>query len=1049
MYPRKFVRKRIVRDASAPLVELLESRTLLSADGGEAFALAAAQSPQAHGIIVGGDAVSFGNGAINATAATQVFAHDFGAKGDGVSDDAAAIQQALNSAPSGAVVLLDAGKTYRLASSLVINRTVSLDGNGATLLLNPGQGNADTWFDIHSDAGSVSYSWKQTVTAGQNAFQANISTGDIRGGDWILISLGEDSGNPGQPQYQRLVRVVANDGNTLVINRPASFDITAGSLDNSIRKVAAPANNVTLRNLNLDFSAGVSPTSAVRAMAVNGLSINNITGRIAGFDLTACNDVRIQSVTGQLAGRITFVSLVNSHRSEDVELRDGQISWAFNRPAVNIDSWSRDVRIVGMSLTSTLATGMGSIIAVTDGASQVRIENASVGTSGPATLVAADDTQSVSVLNTTLTGWYRSVPTARSSLLTVNGVTYTDASRLTLPVDAGAAPAGAPSGLSVTDRDRQHISLAWDNSNAGPAWFDVQRSSDGTNFVTLATVPGDTPGYTDGLVQPGITYYYRVSAANYAGESSFSAAVPAMAKSGLQTEFGPGGLTKLIFDDVELLPQNASGGANTMAVWDYMIQKPDGSTLDLGGSVNLLKKTFDAASRTVSWQYSWGVIACQYIIDGERLRTNVSLVNNSPTDTLVGVNLSPLQIQFPQMPDGFVSYGPVVGFNQQGPTVLRANYGADAIVFANDDVTAPLTSGFYCTNTTAFDVWLSTLKNGSQPGGWPSVHRPVAPGASDAYTVSLRFGDSTTPTADLAADIYQAYQNYNPPQLTWTDRRPIGILHIENEAKVTATNPHGWWINGVAVDTTTTAGLENFRTQLLAAADTSIAVLKRANAQGMILWSVEGFGHPNSWGYLGAPDVATILSPEIDYKGAIDEYFKRFRDAGLRVGLTLRPQEVTVVNGVSNQFESPDPVQTLLRRARYAHDRWGVTLFYIDSPVNFVTGEQLPASALQALHAALPDCLFSPEFASTGYYSNAAPYAELRGGTTRTSDAALACDPDAFSMINISDGDVVANHDLLVDSVRQGNILLFNAWGNFPVVDAVIAIYNDANSGNP
>ncbi len=1046
MYPRKFARKSPVRDASTPLVEMLESRTLLSADGGDQFALAEEQSlPRARGTIVGGDAVSFGAGGTNASAATQVFAHDFGAKGDGVTDDASAIQQALNSAPLGAVVMLDAGKTYRIASPLVIRRTVSFDGNGATLLLSPGQGTADTWFDIHSDTAGVTYAWKQTITAGQNSFQANIPASQIQGGDWILVSLGEDSGNAGQPQYQRLVRVVSNDGTTLVVNRTVPFDITAGSLDNSIRKVASPANNITLRNLNLDFPSGVSPSSAVRALAVAGLTIANLTGRIAGFDLTACNDITIQGVTGQLSGRIAVVSLVSVHRSQDVEIRDGQVTWGFNRPAVSVDSWSRNVRIAGLSLTCVLRATMDGVFAVAGGASQVRIENSRVRTFGPASLITAEDPQSVSVLNTTLIGWYRSIPTARASLLTVNGVTYTDMSQLTFPVDPGPAPTGTPTGLRVADRDRQHISLAWDNSTANQAWFEVQRGTDGTNFATVATVDGDTTDYTDAAVQPGITYYYRVRAANYAGEAAFSTAVPAVARTGLQVTFGDTGIQKITFGDYTLLDLSVNPW-DGFAVGDYMIQHADGTTAHVSGALNF-HSSFDLATTTVTWQYAWGAVSCQYVVSDDQIQINVHVVNNSPTDTLVGVNVIPFIIQFPEFPDGFQAC-PYVGMNVDGPTVFKAAYGQDAVVFANEQIGKPLLSGLFSTNETAttrrWQVWVGSLPESWFPGGWSGLSRPVPPGGSDTYNVSLRFGDKATPIGQTAGDVFQQYEDVNPPELAWDDRRAIGALHIASEgSSITATNPHGWWI-GYSIDTTTPAGLEDFRAEMLASADASIAVLKSANAQGMIVWGVEGFGHEPAYPYYGAPDMATTLSPELDYQGTIDEYFKRFRDAGLRTGVTLRPMELTDVNGVISQFESSDPVQTIIRRARYAHERWGCTLFYIDSP-NGIT-----ADSMRIINEALPNCLFSPEGFNmvTGWYSASAPYLELRGGVTETPDTALAYNPAAFTLIQISGGDFLANHDVLVASVKHGNILLFNAWYGNAAVDAVIAIYDDAKRDN-
>lgn len=64
--------------------------------------------------------------------ALSVTPEDFGAKGDGVTDDTAAIQSAINN-PNGAQVEFSAGKTYRVTSTLQVPSGAELRGNGATL----------------------------------------------------------------------------------------------------------------------------------------------------------------------------------------------------------------------------------------------------------------------------------------------------------------------------------------------------------------------------------------------------------------------------------------------------------------------------------------------------------------------------------------------------------------------------------------------------------------------------------------------------------------------------------------------------------------------------------------------------------------------------------------------------------------------------------------------------------------------------------------------------------------------------------------------------
>lgn len=107
---------------------------------------------------------------------------DFGAKGDGTTDDAPAIQAAITAlaAKNGGILYFDA-KTYRLASAVVINNVaVRLQGQGFVEGPTPGNG---TWFLIDATGftpftftgaaarggGIADIAFYQTHTATQNA----------------------------------------------------------------------------------------------------------------------------------------------------------------------------------------------------------------------------------------------------------------------------------------------------------------------------------------------------------------------------------------------------------------------------------------------------------------------------------------------------------------------------------------------------------------------------------------------------------------------------------------------------------------------------------------------------------------------------------------------------------------------------------------------------------------------------------------------------------------------------------------------------------------
>jgi len=130
------------------------------------------------------------------------------------------------------------------------------------------------------------------------------------------------------------------------------------------------------------------------------------------------------------------------------------------------------------------------------------------------------------------------------------------------------------------------------------------------------------------------------------------------------------------------------------------------------------------------------------------------------------------------------------------------------------------------------------------------------------------------------------------------------------------------------------------------------------NAQGMIVWDLEGMQYPRI-NYVGDPRMLSVLAPEMEYNGAVDAYFKKFRDAGLRVGVTVRPQRLrlTTRGGGRRGCQS-----TLYpgRPNRLAHTRWGATLFYIDSNVSSPPFT-MPPSCKQ-LQEMFPDVLLIPEW---------------------------------------------------------------------------------------
>ena len=80
-----------------------------------------------------------------------------------------------------------------------------------------------------------------------------------------------------------------------------------------------------------------------------------------------------------------------------------------------------------------------------------------------------------------------------------------------------------PSGLTATSVNTTRIDLSWVDNASNETGYQVQRSSNGTTWSTIAgTLPANSTTYSDASAAPGSTYYYRVRAFNDSTNSDYS-----------------------------------------------------------------------------------------------------------------------------------------------------------------------------------------------------------------------------------------------------------------------------------------------------------------------------------------------------------------------------------------------------------------------------------------------------------------------------------------------------------------------------------------------
>ena len=525
-----------------------------------------------------------------------------------------------------------------------------------------------------------------------------------------------------------------------------------------------------------------------------------------------------------------------------------------------------------------------------------------------------------------------------------------------------------------------------------------------------------------------------------------------LSKRGLDFAIGNRGLESLSFDGQSLLASPENGElwpqkSVFRAMLDALLPRSSSSEA----------ATPNKKGDTVDLSYPWGRVSCSYGKQGDKITMRI-VVSNAGDKTIDQLSLRLMELNFPRAPKGGTLEAGMFGFGfkeaarslNEDPTIpsvadpqfvvpiVRLDYGAGAVNFCSDDLESSV------------DVPYSTIspvKTSSCP--LVVTCRDIQPRASKTFIVSLRFGPSGSRVQDLSSDVLEGYAKKYPFQIDWKDHRPIGAIFLAGPQINVASNPRRWIVNYGRLDVTTEQGKAAFREALLKLADNSVQVLKDTGAQGMITWDPEGEEFLGA-AYYGDPRLVPTLAPEMEFKNdgaksVIDEYFEKFRAAGLRTGVCIRPQAIAMVDGrpLHQPTDDERALQVLRERIAYAKQRWGCTLFYVDSTA--WAGRPLYPEVFQAVAQAHPDVLLIPENESMRYFAYSAPLnSYMHHRVTSTPAGARMVYPKSFSVLMAPDGDRPEDHDALVTAVRRGDILLFNGWYKSDGTEKIKRLYEEA-----
>ena len=538
----------------------------------------------------------------------------------------------------------------------------------------------------------------------------------------------------------------------------------------------------------------------------------------------------------------------------------------------------------------------------------------------------------------------------------------------------------------------------------------------------------------------------------------------------LDVTYGSKGVQRIAFNGV-VLEDTAANPGDAFHIWHMKGTDLAGNAIAGWGESNT-GETWNVTTQTETYSYAWGSIQTRFVQTGATLNMIVTEQNNAGSGyVLDGAEIFPFALHFPVDPTGFSGYTQYA-ITSTGPGVSAADFGAGRVTAVIPDESVPMYGGWKSAGGTTYTPLMTTTAPDGLATFLPRLDRAVAPGSSLTYTVSLRF--TASGVAADASDAYASFAATYPSQMTWTDKRILGTAYLASSPASSgdSTAPGGFptnprrYFNDASVDVTTAAGLQAFQTRVLAVAKANVANAQAMNSQAVITWDVEGEQFPQDTTYVCSPDQIATVAPEMEsavlnpnsgfYGQKLDDaYFKTLTNAGLRVGVCLRPQVFALAsNGTASQsYLSGNAaiIANLENKARFANARWNATVFYVDSTVD-VNGGVLDPAIFQQLITDLPAFLFIPEESTPRYYAYTAPFYSFIFHTDLGTNAAVYnYYPNAFGAILVNDvsASLLATYQpQLTQSVVKGDILMGHAdyWqANDPTL---VSIYQAAGKWN-
>lgn len=231
---------------------------------------------------------------------------DFGATGNGFTDDTNAIQKAMDYCTKGSTLAFNGSKTYFISKPIICRTDgITIDGNNATIKFyntenDTGNSSSARYYGMFTFLGEASES-SRTITAITKYLNGIEYTGDIETqtkalrivvsdttdlavGQTILIKSGNTGANTAheyRPSFNILCKIVEiHSDNSVYTDYATPFDFDSVDLSNATLTPVTPIKEITVKNLTLYDSLSVSnvppdfENDQYRTKVVSGLGFN-------------------------------------------------------------------------------------------------------------------------------------------------------------------------------------------------------------------------------------------------------------------------------------------------------------------------------------------------------------------------------------------------------------------------------------------------------------------------------------------------------------------------------------------------------------------------------------------------------------------------------------------------------------------------------------------------------------------------------------------------------------------------------------------------------